>query len=209
MSRPRDDWLEYEFDLERTIYFSDAVFAIAITLLVIDIRVPDAPAAALPEELHALIPQFLSFAISFLAIGSYWIAHHRLFRYITAHNQGLVFRNLLFLLFVALMPFSSALLGEYDDQQVAVVVYAIHLAILGLLLSWIWWYASRNRRLVDPEIDPRVVRYTDLRAVVIPLIFVVSIGVSFVSVDVAELSWLLLLFVRPALSRYIQREHPT
>lgn len=91
MFDPEQERAERGFGLEQTIYFSDAVFAVAITLLAIDIQVPGVPAdaaAALPRRLLCLVPQFSNFAISFLVIGSYWLAHHRLFGYITAGNQG-------------------------------------------------------------------------------------------------------------------------
>lgn len=115
------DWFVREQDPERLVFFSDAVFAIAITLLVIDIGVPEVPATQpnpiLAEELLALLPQFVSFGLSFLAIGTFWLTHHRLFTYIESCSRRLLSLNLLFLLFVSLVPFSSSLLGRYTDRQ--------------------------------------------------------------------------------------------
>ena len=208
MTDPEEQWVESGTEIERTVFFSDAVFA--ITLLALNIEVPEIPhdlvATELPGRLLDLWPQFLSYVLSFLIIGFYWMAHHRTFHYIRSYDHRLLLINLLVLMLSALVPFSSSLLGEYGDQQIAVVFYATHLAVTGLALSWLWWYASRNPRLIDPDIDPRVVRYNDLRGLLVPLFFVLSIGISFVSVTAAQLSWVLIATVlRPILLRYIRR----
>jgi uncharacterized membrane protein len=105
-------------DIERIVFFSDAVFAIAITLLALEIRVPDVPddPAALREAFLALGPVFFSFFISFWFVGTYWVAHHRVFHHIGGYDRRLLFINLLFLMWIVLLPFSSSLLGEYGDQ---------------------------------------------------------------------------------------------
>jgi uncharacterized membrane protein len=112
---------------ERIIALSDGVFAIFITLLVLKVRVPDIPAALVAAELpHALVdllPKFMSHVISFAVLGIYWVGHHTMFMYIKRHDRVLLWLNILFLLFVSSMPFPTGLLGQYGDQQIALVIY--------------------------------------------------------------------------------------
>lgn len=195
-------WVERGTDVERTVFFSDAVFAIAITLLALEIRVPEDP-AALGEALLGLWPKVLSFLISFWLIGTYWVAHHRVFHYVRGYDRRLLFINLLFLMWVVLLPFSSSLLGEHGDLRVAVIIYAVNVALAGLCLQGVWWYVSRDRRLTDvPNIDEREWLYNEL-GLSVPLVFILSIDVSFVSVTAAELFWVLAFVVRPVLHRIL------
>ena len=192
----------------RTVSFSDAVIAIAITLLALDLEVPQVPeslaAAQLPSALLELWPKFFSFLLSFWIIGFYWLAHHRMFRQVRAYDRGMLLINLLFLMWIVLMSFSSALIGEYESQQLPVIIYAVHNILTSLTLTWLWRHTSKEGRLVETTLDPRVVRYNRLRALFIPTVFVLSIGLSFISVDIARLSWLLLgLLTGPILQRYV------
>jgi uncharacterized membrane protein len=112
-------------ELDRIVFFSDAVFAIAITILVLDIRVPDGLSPAeLPAEVLGLWPKYLSYVVSFLVLAIYWQAHHRVFRPIRGYDGTLVWLNFLFLMAVAFLPFPTSLLGEYGREQVSVVIYA-------------------------------------------------------------------------------------
>ena len=102
-------------ELDRLIYFSDAVFAIVMTLLVLEIRVPEVPpslaAAEVPTKVLALGPKFFSYVLSFLVIGIYWIAHHQTFRYVQSYDRRLLWLNLIFLLSISFIPFPTGLLG--------------------------------------------------------------------------------------------------
>ena len=112
--------------LDRIIFFSDAVFAIVMTLLILDISVPDIPqdsaTAELPARVLDLWSKFFSYALSFMVIGTYWMAHHGTFRYFRTYDRMLMWLNLLFLLSISFVPFPTALLGEYGEQQFAVVL---------------------------------------------------------------------------------------
>src|SRR5919202_4451794 len=149
-------------ELDRIVFFSDAVFAIAITLLVLNIQVPEIPqglvAEELPSRLLDLWPKYLSYVISFLVILSYWMAHHSVFSAIRGYDRGLIWLNSLFLMCVAFLPFPTALLGNYGDQQLVVTLYAGSLAITRLLLSAVWWYVSTRHRLIDSALDPGLIR---------------------------------------------------
>src|SRR5580693_7349125 len=109
--------LKKEFQLERLILFSDAVFAIAITLLVIDLKIPEIPRplvteTKLVESLAALIPKFAGFLVSFFIIGLFWTIHHRMFGYVVNYHPKLLWLNLIFLLFIVTMPFSTSFYSE-------------------------------------------------------------------------------------------------
>ena len=188
--------------------FSDAVIAIAITLLALELEVPQIPenlaAAQLPSALLELWPKLFSFVLSFWIIGFYWLAHHRIFNHLTAYDRGMLLINLLFLMWIVLMPFSSSLIGEYEKQQLPVIIYAIHNILTSLTLTWLWRHAFNEGRLVETNLDSRLVRVANIRALLIPSVFLLSIGLSFISVDVARLTWLLVpVLTGPLLKRYV------
>ncbi len=184
------------------------MFAIAITLLALEIRLPemhDPTPRELREALLGLLSQFYGFAISFWIIGVYWLAHHRIFQHIRAYDRRLMVINLLFLMWIALMPFSASLLGGYGSYQLAEVVYFSHMIFTSLSMALLWWYATSDRKLVDPEIDPVVIRYNFARILSLPVVFALAIALSFFSTAAAGYSVLLLFFVRPVIARYARR----
>ena len=186
-------------ELDRIVFFSDAVFAIAITLLVLDIQVPeisdDLVAEELPAQLLALWPKYFGYVLSFVVIISFWNIHHSIFSDIRGYDRGLIWLNSIFLMFVAFVPFPTSLVSEYGDHQLPVAIYAATLAIGRLLLTLIYWYATSGHRLVDSKLDPQTVRFFLLRGLTIPVIFLLTIGISFFSVSAAIYSWLLLVVV--------------
>jgi uncharacterized membrane protein len=192
-------------ELDRIVNFSDAVVAIAITLLVLDIRVPDVPdelvAQELPAQLLALWPKYFGYVLSFVSIISFWNIHHTIFSTIRGYDRGLILLNSLFLMFVAVVPFPTSLLSEYGNHQLPVAIYAATLAVGRLLLTAIYWYATSGYRLVEPDQNPRVVRFFLIRGLTVPVIFLLTIGVSFLSVSAAIYSWLLLILVDAVILR--------
>ncbi len=200
--------MESGSELERLVFFSDAVFAIAITLLALEIRLPEMhhpTTRELAGALLELLPRFYSFAISFWIIAVYWLAHHRIFRYIRAYDRRLLVINLFFLMWIVLMPFSASLLGGYGSHQLALIFYFSHMILTSLSMALLWWYASRDRKLVHPGIDPVVIRYNNARILSLPLVFLLAIGISFFSTAAAGYFVLLLLFVRPLTDLYARR----
>jgi uncharacterized membrane protein len=186
-------------DRDRIVNLSDGVFAIAITLLVLDIRVPDIPegmvASELPAALLSLWPKYLGYVLSFAVISTFWIVHHSIFRPIREYDRGLLYLNFLFLMFVAFVPFPTSLLGEYGDHQLPVAIYAGALAIGRLLLTAIHWYSTRDDRLGGEPQNPGEVRFYLIRGLAMPVIFLLSIGVSFFSVGAAIWSWVVMIVV--------------
>ena len=198
-------------ELDRIVFFSDAVFAIAITLLVLNIEVPDIPPDLVSEELPGrlldLWPNLLSYVLSFLVILMFWTAHHSIFRPIKSYDRGLIWLNSLFLMLIAFLPFPTALLGAYPDQQLVVAIYAGSFAITRLLLTAVWWYATIGHRLLDVGLYLGTIRAWSVRGLAIPLVFLISIVVSFFSVEAAVYSWLLLFVVDFVLLRILRRYH--
>ncbi|HWG62486.1 MAG TPA: TMEM175 family protein [Streptosporangiaceae bacterium] len=131
--------LEYD----RVLFFSDAIFAIAITLLVLDIHVPSSANASAGKALSAGVPRITSFVISFLVIGMFWMGHHRIFRLITGLDRPLIALNLLFLGTIAFMPYPTALLRIGNSlERPAVIFYALCISLAGATEYAIWAYAS-------------------------------------------------------------------
>lgn len=175
---------------------SDGVFAIAMTLLVVDLRVPtisSSDPAELTSALVALWPKYLSFGISFVVIATYWATHQAVFRYIVRSDVRLVWLNLLFLACIAFQPFPTSVLGEYGTAP-AVTLYAGTLFVTGTLLFGLMQYANAAR-LVQPDLDPRLMRYRLLRAATIPLVFLVAVGIAQVNANAALYSFLSIALV--------------
>ena len=172
-------------EIARLELFSDAVFAIAITLLVLELKVPEheavQAAGGLGKALVLEIPRFYAYLISFTVIGNYWMVHHRMFRYLRRCDEGLVALNLLLLFFVAFLPFPVALFGTYRREWLAIGWYVVSLLLTGLSLNLVWWYAAGPRRLVVAELDRRVAAYVQFRAAAIPLLFTISLPFAFVN----------------------------
>jgi len=181
------------YGLDRVLAISDCVFAFAVTLLVLDLAVPalssGATSADLWEALSKEYVGFISYLLSFFIAAIWWSAHHRNFRYIRNSDLTLSWLNLLFLLWIALLPFFTKILEQYGNLQIAVVLYAADQAAAGFLLTLSWWYASLNHRLVDENLKSSAIRWVLRRDAIAPVFFVVSIGVSFISPTAAFMFW--------------------
>jgi uncharacterized membrane protein len=186
--------LKKEFQLERLILFSDAVFAIAITLLIIEIRVPEIEKEqvsnkALLDALGHLIPKFVGFIVSFMLIGLYWSVHHRMFGFVTNYNARLRFLNLLFLFFIVLMPFSTGFYSEYSgpemfkkELKVPMTFYVLNFCAAGFVNYSMWRYITNPKhKLTEPPIDPIVATYAKTRALMVPMIFLAMLPVAYLT----------------------------
>ena len=179
--------------------FSDGVMAIAITLLVLDIKVPrDLPEdARLLDALLAQWPAYFAFVTSFATIGIMWINHHRLFTLIKRSDQMLLVLNSLLLLGITFVPFPTSLLAEYigePHQQTAALVYSGTFVVTAICFNLLWRYASYKNRLLDPASDPLAVQAISRQYLFGPLFYLVAFGLAFVS-GVASLAVNLLLAV--------------
>jgi len=177
----------------RLLALSDGVFAIALTLLVLDIGLPDtiihAPPDRLLRELLQLVPHIIAYIISFLIIGIYWASHNFIFRYVKRYDKAFFWLNLLLLLTVAFLPFPTSVLAR-NDNIVSVVFYAGCLTIGQALEAALWLYASRGNRLIARDLDSRFITYTTTTYLIEPFIFLVSIGLAFVNIRLAQYFWI-------------------
>ncbi len=187
---------------------SDGVFAIAITLMVLQLTVPDLSRGELTQlssRLLALWPKYLSYAISFVVVFSYWLTHRNIFQHVRRADSVLVVLNGALLFLIAFQPFPTGVLGTYGDQRASVILFAGTLAGTGVVILTLWLYATHNRRLVHPELDAIVIRNHTLRAVSAPSVFLASMVIALASPLVAELSWLLLGAILIALRSQLKR----
>jgi uncharacterized membrane protein len=187
--------------------FCDGVFAIAITLLVLEIRVPDHAAVersgGLWPALGALWPSYLAYALSFLIIGIMWANHHSLFTYIRRCDRYFLLINVGFLMLVAFLPFPTALVAEYlavpSERRMAVAYYSATLTAIAIGFNAVWWYAAAGRRLLDPASDPVAVRTISRRYALGPVSYGLSVALAFVNVwaSLAVHAGLAALYVLP------------
>ena len=191
MSQELHNELRKEFQLERMILFSDAVFAIAITLLIIEIKIPDIHEGVsdkvLLSELGHLIPKFIGFLVSFMLIGLYWTIHHRMFGYVTSFSKKLITLNLIFLFFIVLMPFSTGFYSEYAGKdlyakqlKVPLIFYVMNFCLAGFMTYFLWKCISNPKnKLAVPAIDSLVIRLAKLRSLIVPAVFLSMIPVAY------------------------------
>jgi uncharacterized membrane protein len=187
--------------VDRIVGLSDGVFAIALTLLALPLVDADIRAGEVAESLLEVVPQLLAFALSFVVIGRYWRVHHRVYARIERTDAALVGLNLLFLFWVALLPFPTAVLGEHGDTAAAVVLYALTIILTGLSSTGMWWYAAVGRArlradgrvLTRSDLDREELRQSLAGGAAVVTGFVPSIPLAFVDPTLAELSWLLVI----------------
>ena len=152
MQEAKHDKERQQFQVERFTFFVDAVFAITITLLVIEIKppvIPDPTDSLLWHSIAAMGFKFLGFVISFGIVGHYWSVHHRIFGYVIKNSTSLIWLNLGFLLTVVTLPFSAGLLGEYSSMtnlRIPYAIYTVNMVLTGLMNCWLWVYVSNPKR---------------------------------------------------------------
>jgi uncharacterized membrane protein len=191
--------------LERIVFLSDGLFAIALTILVIELRVPELGALAtsgqLIDSLRELVPRLFAYALSFGIISLYWMAHVRRFKLIERADTGLAYLNLVLLALIALIPFPTSLIGQFGDQPVAVAIYAITLSAAGLAGVAGWVHASRAGLLATGA--PSDLRRSGaIRGLAVPCVMLASLLLlPFASPYLVEISWILILPVQWLLTR--------
>jgi uncharacterized membrane protein len=196
----------HELAFERVLFFSDAVFAIAITLLVIDLRLPDlGPHASnddVIEALRAMAPRLFAYALSFATIGLYWLSHWRRYHHVVRVDSRLAGINLLLLGLVALIPFPTGLIGQYGDTPIAVAFYAVTLSAAGIMGSVSWLYADRAE-LTTPGLSPQFIQASAFRGLAVPIVMLPSLlFLPVIGAKGVELTWLLIIPVQVVARRW-------
>lgn len=196
----RAGFIEYD----RVIFFSDAVFAIAITLLAVNLHVPRTGNVGSAHELHEAIPAIFGFAISFLVIAFFWIGHHAVFRFLVALDRRIIAMNLAFLGVIAFLPYPTNLLSA-SSSPAAVIFYAACCALAGLIQAAIWLYATRpSSGLTSGEAPPARIFFL-LRMLRVPVVFLASIPVAIAAPRYAPFIWLLIWVTGSLINRFWQR----
>jgi uncharacterized membrane protein len=177
-------------DMTRVGGLSDAVFAVALTLLVLDIRIPDATTlAGLPERLLELAPRLLVYLIGFIIIGGAWASHQRMIGQIERGDGPLAWLNLLSLLFVTLIPASASLLGRFPTSFLAIVLFALNVILVQLSAFLMWRHAER-RRMINARLDPRVISAVGRRLALSTGVFVVAVPIAWLNPVIAYVLWI-------------------
>jgi uncharacterized membrane protein len=186
--------------------FSDGVFAIAITLLVLEIQPPE-DTSRLAHELRELWPSYVAYVVSFLLIGLVWANHHTMFEHIVRADRWLLFLNVLLLLDVAFLPFPTAVMAHAFQngagEKVAVVFYGTTLVVGGVFFNAIWQYARWNHRLLGPHISAEEARAIGQRFLLGPILYGVgtALGAFSAEAGVAVFAFLILFYWLPGRAR--------
>ena len=166
---PFNGWLtRFEFTKDNLVNFSDAVFAIAITLLAIDIKLPEGIAGGeyLLSALLNLWPNFLSYIISFGLIAAYWYNYHKIIYYAPEADNNMTFLNIVFLFFVTIMPFTASMLSRYGNESIAVVLYAATIALGSAVLFMLWRHIVQKYLRAEKALNKRYFDYLSVRALI-------------------------------------------
>lgn len=176
-------------------FFSDAVFAIALTLLALDLRVEQVPSpqdapASMFEALGDLFPKLVAYAVGFILLARYWMAHHGFFGRLSSISSRLIGLNLVYLGFVALLPFPTSVVGRFEANPVSVMIFAINLAAISGMETVMLWQAQRSGLIRHPE-RPAVQRWELMCSAAPAVMFIATIPIAFLLSPTAQLlSWI-------------------
>ena len=199
-------------DLDRLIAFSDGVFAVAITLLALNFKLPVVGEVSrlrgrvfgidlsghspFFEALFSTDYQiFFGYVISFLVVGMYWIAHHRVIRYIVRIDSAILWFNVLLLMFLCLVPFTTLLINS-SNAPLASAIYAANQAMIGCMQFAIWYHASRHRKLIDEDLSINTIKVLRLRTSVAPIIFLITVPLAYINPALPMIVWIALFACR-------------
>lgn len=180
-------------DVERLVFFSDAVVAIAITLLALDLKVHNAHSPMRFSDIGAMWRTFAAFVLSFLLIGTFWKVHHQFFRYIRHTDEKLMDQNFLWLLFIVTLPFSTTLISSGFNEQVPMFIYAMNTFMITTFQNNVWDYACVRPHLMREDVPPEIVREYRIACNVAVANSVLAVATSLFSPVTA----FIILFLRP------------
>lgn len=176
---------------------SDGIFAIVMTLLVFDLKASELPHHASNVELAPALfdmwPKFFSYAVSFIGLGVYWVAHHYMYHAIRRSDRILLWLNIMFFMFVSLLPFSTSLINSYPQTQIAPLFFGANLTLIGWTLYLQWVYATSKEDMVAEYISPEYRKAVRFRFMIIPVVATISMIVCFWSVEILLIMYAVLL----------------
>jgi uncharacterized membrane protein len=170
------------FGKNRIEALTDGVYAIALTLLVLGVEVPRTMEESVPaaQLLVSLIPDFFQYILAFIVLAVLWTFHHEQFHHIRLIDRTLLWLNILTLMFITMVPFSSSFADTYISDQVAGVFFSANLLIIGLLIMAQWVHATKDYRLISPNLDPGEILFEKRKNLIIPILGICAIGLTFI-----------------------------
>ena len=178
-------------NLERLTFLIDGVFAITLTLLVLELRPPEDKVTNLAESLRGMLPRLYIYFIAFYSIANHWVVHQRMFRHITNADTIMLWLSLLSLLFITLIPVSTAIVGRFPNEKLAAACFSAN-SYLQALTTWGFWiYVAKRTRQFASHSDPRLLKITSQVWLVISIGWLLSITFGFLNVYFAYASWVL------------------
>jgi len=175
---------------------TDGIFAVAMTLLVLNLKLPQGGVEEVEADLLGLITGhghvFSNYAMSFLLAAVFWIQHHQQSHVIKRTDRNHIWLNILILMFVSLIPFSTSLINDYHDDWMASIFFGMNMFILGSLFYINWDYATRNHRLVALSLDPRRISNGKKRSAVTPIVSLFAMALALVDAPISSLAYLLI-----------------
>jgi TMEM175 potassium channel family protein len=188
--------IDCQIRLEHVTSFADAIFAFSITFMAITINIPNLAQnltqAQVIDKLSESLPEFEIYVISFFMIGIYWIAYHQIFNHIVGSHQITTWLTLVFLFFITLIPLATNTQIGYGSYQIVFVLYALVLTIAGALLTIIWLHATKNK-LINQNMTQIEIHCVLLESTLSPAVFLLSILVSFIDLQIAYYFWLVII----------------
>lgn len=179
-------------NLERLTFLVDGVFAITMTLLVLELRLPESSNASLTENLLALSPRLYIYFIAFYSIANHWAVHQRMFRHITSADTRILWQTILGLLFITLIPATTALIGRFPGEKLAVACFSAN-SFLHALTNWAFWsYVQKGQKQFAAHSDPRLLAITSQVWLIISAGWLLSIFLGYINVYIAYAAWILL-----------------
>lgn len=172
------------FSKSRVETFSDGIFAIIITLLVLEIKVPHITeihsSAELGKALLGLLPKIISWIISFFTIAVIWVNHHKIFKQIKVLDAGIFWWNAVLLLWSTLIPFPTAVLGDYPGNKMSIILYGSVMSLMAASFSLLRYYAVRKQELLEESVDPLIFRKGTIYSVLFgPLMYLTGVALGF------------------------------
>lgn len=174
----------------------DALFAIALTLLVIEIKVSHVDLdSELTKQLVEMIPKFFAYFLSFIILALLWFEHQMVSHYVLRSDRTHIWLNLIFLMSISLIPFSASLLGENLNHRTATVFYGVNLFVTGVIQYLHWEYITRKSRLIDENLDRRLVRAIQKTFLLVPLVYAIAIEIAFFSISISLAIYILVTLI--------------
>ncbi len=182
---------------------TDGVYAIAMTILVLNFEVPRVPKTS-PDLLEALVGlqlQFYDFLLSFFLLAVFWMVHHRQFHLIKKTDGGLPWINVVSLAFVVLIPFTTSIYSEFRGVMIAAILFELNIFLLGSLKFVQWVYVTHNHRLIDPELSAATIENGKLLNLVTPVVSVIAMVIAIFSPDWSTLAFLIIPILMPLIRK--------